>query len=384
MTNLRMSRALLSGTAGVGVAGVLALVSAPEAVASAQRPSAPGFEAVIGADAVMPFVKIPNEMVAHAAGSAVELSRQAGQAARCRAYGAGYWMGSGVESTVGDTGPGLEARVPASATVPAAPSMSLIPMGLYHNPTVTYRSNPDPGPSRTWGGGTIPSTRSPGVLVTTVPDRTIAVPLPAGPSDGVAPTWDAACPTPTRGSAVARTVQVPGIGAVVSTALARVDRRTGGYTATARTAATDVRTPTSTLDLVSSLLTVRMLPGEQPVVSYRISVAAKRIGDATSAFSDSDVVVAGTDVPAESLVDQFNTAAAAAAPAIQALLGPAGLQLVAPVVDDAGRRGHVRILAPVLTGHLGLTSREGTIGTDQGVRLGATYLDYVGPEWSGP
>lgn len=382
MSSWRLSRALLPGTAGV-----LALVLVPEAAASVQRPSTPGtsgYQVTVGADAVMPFAKIPHEMALHAAGSAVELARIPGEAPRCRAYGAGYWLGEAVEVTVGDQGPGPDARVPTSAAVPAAPSMTVIPMGLYHNPTVTYRSNPDPGPSRTWGGDTIPSTRSPGVRVTAVPDQPVAMPLPAGPENGVAPTWDAVCPTPTRGSAVARTVQVQGIGAVVSTAVARVDRHTGGYTATARTAATDVQTATSTLDLVSSLLTVRMRPGGKPVVSYRISVIAKHLGDASSALSGSGVVVAGTDVPADRLVAQFNAAAAAAAPAIQALLGPAGLQLVAPIVDDPGRHGHVRILAPVLTGHLGFAARQGNIGTDQGVRLGATYLDYVGPEWIAP
>ena len=353
---------------GAAVSAVLATQTPAAVGATAGRPP---YDLTVGADAVMPYVAIPWELAGHVGAAAVTL-RNGGGAAQpmCRAFGAGYWLGFGIEETAGDTGPGIEARVPAAAGVaPAAPDVAAMPAGVYRNPTASYRVNPDPGARRDWSGGTLPSTRDPGVQLGAEPGQSIAVPMPSFPAG---PAWVATCGRPTAGSATSRAVQVPGVGFAQGTSAGTVDRLTGTFTGTARAAVSDLRTAGGGIAAITALLSVRVAPGREPAVSYRLSVFSGRAAGAATALSEQEVVVAGTDVPASALPAQFNEAFAALGGTTSAL-APAGLQLVAPVVGrDA--RGRLRILAPAVAAHAGLPGREQGIGADQGVRLGTTYL----------
>ena len=191
--------------AAAGCAGLSAWLAcvAPAATAGTGTPVrvrfGPGHVATVGADAVSPYVRIPGEIPAHVAGTAVQLTAPySGRSGpRCRAYGAGYWLGDALEDTVGDPGPSVHALRPAAPSAlppsgpaaPSAPGMTAVPRGLYRNPTVSYRANPDPGPTRTWEGTTIPATRDPGISGRVSPEQGYEVPLPAR---GAAPTWVAA------------------------------------------------------------------------------------------------------------------------------------------------------------------------------------------------
>lgn len=116
-------------------------------------------------------------------------------------------------------------------------------------------------------------------------------------------------------------------------------------------------------------MNVTLRRGAEPLIGYRISINnAKGLGPRHQ-FDDHDVELVGLDVPASGLIAQFNEQVRANAPALAAL-GPLGLALLAPRVERYYDR--FAIAAPVVQANLGVAAREGTIGQNQVVLLGAT------------
>lgn len=142
--------------------------------------------------------------------------------------------------------------------------------------------------------------------------------------------WDAACASDTSGRAIANTVHLAGVEGIGSTVSASVDRHTGAYVGTARSYVLGLATASGALDSVTSLVQVRAEEGRQPVITYRVSIAdGKR-----------HLTLAGTNVSADRLPEQFAEqvharakAVEAFAPAVRVVLPqPTDHSLTAPLV----------------------------------------------------
>jgi hypothetical protein len=131
--------------------------------------------------------------------------------------------------------------------------------------------------------------------------------------------WDAACASDTSGRAVANTAEVAQAEGMGSTVSASVDRRTGTYVGTARSYVVGVRTPSGVLDSVTSLVQVKVADGAEPLVTYRVKLVD---GSRT-------VTLAGTDVPADRLGEQFGQQTAAKSAGVEAFAAK-GVQVVLP------------------------------------------------------
>jgi hypothetical protein len=176
----------------------------------------------------------------------------------------------------------------------------------------------------------------------------------------------------------------PGVHLAGSITQAHVDKRTGAFLADSRAWVTGLSGP---LDTISSVMQITALPGRMPLVSYRLSfldtsteVEPNQPPQAHFPDSKDGFTVAGQDVPADRLTDQFNQQVAANAAAIAAI-GPLGFTLLAPHYSKTGADwdsdvGAPYIVAPAIQGELGLTARKGTIGQDQYVRFAS--IEFAG------
>ncbi len=175
------------------------------------------------------------------------------------------------------------------------------------------------------------------------------------PADGTGVRWRADCADDVRGYAAAANPALAGAQGAGSVTSAKIDRRSGRYVATSRAYVAGLRTPSGVLDVVSSVVQVRHLPGGEPAVSYRIGTTG-------------GVLASGSDVPAADLVAQFNGSVRQNAAAV-AFLGPFGLTLMGPTVGTAENGVTSALYAPFLELGGGLAARKGAYGEHGYVRL---------------
>jgi hypothetical protein len=320
------------------------LTAAPPATAA---PSPFDFEEssyilTLRAGAVEPYALIPRDLPTDIGYSYVDLVHDIGQQdGRCEAWGAGYWLGQEVEEGV--LGPG------------AAPTDAGDVSKGYKNPTTSRQVRPDLTPAGQPSGS----------------DRT-----PAIPADGSAgPNWIAACAHDAKGNGTGELADLAGAKLVGSTSAAEVNKATGLYTGTSRAYIQDLDIG-GALVTITSLMQVKQAPGAQPVITYRLWLLDGGAEGTNYGLNQNGFTVAGTDVPADQLVEQFNDQIAQGARAIAAL-GPYGLTLLAPHVGKSTDGDRYSITAPVIQGNAGLKLRDGTIGQEQGLRFGSVTFQGV-------
>lgn len=288
------------------------------------------------AGAVEPYAIIPRDLPTDIGFSYVDLVHDIGmKQGRCEAWGAGYWLGTEVEEGV----LGLGAAPPDAGDVSKG----------YKNPTTSRQVRPDLSP---------PDAPSQS-------DRTPAIPA----SGNAGPNWVATCDHDAKGSGTGETADFAGATFVGSTSAAEVNKVTGVYNGIARAYIQDLEIA-GRFVTITSLMQVKQTPDTKPVITYRLSFLDGGVDGNNYGLDQNGFTVAGTNVPADQLVEQFNQQAAQGAGAIAAL-GPYGLSLLAPHVGKSTDGDRFSITAPVIQGKAGLKVREGTIGQEQGLRFGA-------------
>lgn len=190
-------------------------------------------------------------------------------------------------------------------------------------------------------------------------DGTVVYDIPA---EGTGVRWQAACDDEAGGRATGHMTDAGGVQAAGSATSGQLDKKTGVYTGTSRAFVAGLETAGGTLDLVSSVMRVQQLPGQEARITYRIGTSG-------------GTLASGLDVPAGNLTAQFNEAVRANAGALAAL-GPFGLTLVAPVVTEPGNSGRPVVNAPFLDLTLGLDARRGSVGHNNHLRL--VNIDFDG------
>jgi hypothetical protein len=154
------------------------------------------------------------------------------------------------------------------------------------------------------------------------------------------PQWTAACAADgSAGRAAATSAGVAAYEAAGSVTAAALDHATGGYTGSARAFVQNLVTPGGTVGLVTSAVSVTLGPGQEPLVSYRLELYGVHTrGRGSAAFDADGVSVAGDEVPATGLAQQFAEQVSG--------LGGLRLTLVAPSYVEQGP--HYRITAPAV------------------------------------
>jgi hypothetical protein len=288
-----------------------------------------------------PYVYIPREVPTDVGHSYVQLLHDfRGEHGYCEARGAGYWLDTVIEEGV--LGAGL--------APPDAGDIS----GGYHNPTVTRDVKPDVAAPGTEG-----SKLKPGVKNYFPPGQTV-VPLS---NDGPGYIWQAACDDEYTGHAQGDAVNTAGFQAVGSISQAAVDKRTGIYTGTSRAYVLGMA-GASGFDSASSLMQVTQQSGKEARITYRMSYFNS--GDST----ESGITFGGQDIPLSQFADQFNSQAKTLGQAGSAV-GPNGVGTLTPEVGVTSEGGRYSITISAGHGNFGLTSRDGTVGGNQGMRVGA-------------
>jgi hypothetical protein len=318
--------------AAAGLAGVPAANAAPQAF-NFQNSS---YILTLRAGAVEPYAVIPRDLPTDIGFSYVDLVHDLGQKqGRCETWGAGYWLGTEVEEGV----LGLGAAPPDAGDVSHG----------YKNPTTSRQVRPDLTPAGEPSGS----------------DRT-----PVIPAAGTAgPHWVATCNHDAKGSGTGELADVAGAKFVGSTSAAEVNKVTGLYTGISRSYIQDLEIG-GNLVTITSLMQVKQTPTSKPVITYRLSFLDGGPDGKNYGLNQNGFTVAGTNVPADPLVEQFNSQVEQGAGALAAL-GPYGLSLLAPHVGKSTDGDRFSITAPVIQGKAGLKVREGTIGQEQGLRFGS-------------
>jgi hypothetical protein len=284
--------------------------------------------------------------------SEVHLAHDLGQPqGTCEADGAAYWAGQYVEEAV----LGFGAAPPDAGSV----------QGGYHNPVFSRDVKPD------LSAGDNASGRKPGIVNPAPPGQEIT-PLRA---DGT-PLWiNSRCDNDLKGAGVGNVSDLgKTVDLVGSATEAEVNRATGDYVSTARAYVTGIQ-GAGNLDTVSSFMQVKQKPGLEPTITYRLSFIDANSGASNTGFNQNGFTLSGSDVPAGSLITQFNSQAKTLADAASAI-GPLGFQVLAPQVGtvpstEAGTTGLPYFTAPAIAAEAGLRLRDGTIGQDEKPRLGS-------------
>lgn len=185
----------------------------------------------------------------------------------------------------------------------------------------------------------------------TRPNPTEARAVPGDPSRGTnahrpvldapgpgAPQWSAECtPGGSAGRASGAAAGGPAYDAAGSASAAFLDPLTGGYAATARSFVTSLTTPAGVVGTVTSFVRVTMPARGEPTVTYRLALyGVDPPGRASAGFDSDGVSVAGDEVPATGIAEQFVREAGE----LSAALAGLRLALVAPTyVQDGPRYG---------------------------------------------
>jgi hypothetical protein len=326
------ARALPQAGRALLVAAAVAAVAPPAAAADGPRREDPPYAFGLRAAAVEPYLVAGRELPFAVGFSHVDLAHESA-GFRCDAVAAGYWLGV------------YEER------------------GLLYTDADPHRGNGPAGPNPTAARVSRPARAE-------WPDQT-----PVGPDGpGPGPNRTADCDdagTAGRGASV----ELDGAGVRVagSAATGAIDAAGGRYTGTGRAYVQGLAPSTGALDALTSSLAVTAAPGEQPTVTYRLTLfGVDPGGGARSEFDGDAVSVAGRDVPLGDLVRRFQDQVRARARELAPFLTP-GVTLLEPVVSS--QDGRLSVTAPAVAAAFGVTVlSERYLGREQGVRLGAvTY-----------
>ncbi|MGQ0468110.1 MAG: hypothetical protein ACT4QG_22680 [Sporichthyaceae bacterium] len=350
MTEFRSSRKRFAALAGA--TGAFALVASAMPTSAVAAPSAFDFVdssyiLTLRSGGFEPYAYIPRDLPTNVGHSYVDLIHdRAQERGRCETLGAGYWLGG--ETEEGVLGPG--------AAPPDAGDVS----GGYRNPTVMRDTAPNISP------GANQSAKDPGVRNYFPPGNEIL----DIPSNGNGPKWQATCDSDTLGSATGDVVNVGGFQLVGSTALAEVDKATGVYTGTSRAYVFGLE-GASGFDSASSFMQVVNKPNQKPTITYRMTYFNSGDNKNKSGFT-----FGGSDIPVEDFAKAFNDGAKAFGEAAKPI-GPIGAGTLTPEVGVTTDGNRYSITISAGHGNLGFAAREGTVGGNQGMRIGSVTFSGV-------
>jgi len=285
--------------------------------------------------------------------SAIQLTHDLGQPqGKCDARGGAYWMGQYVE----------EAVLQKGAAPPDAGDVS----GGYSNPVFSRTVKPDVSASAE--------------LNATDHHPFIQNPFPPGkevtklPNDGTPLYVTSSCDSDLKGSGTGNVLDVGKVADVIgSTTDSGVDKATGEYTSTARSYIAGIK-GAGPLTAISSFMTIKQVPGSDPVVTYRMSLIDNDSSGTITGWNQNGISLSGSNVPANQLTDQFNTQAQSAAAALAAL-GPFNVRVMSPETGQAGPSetgtSGKYVTAPSVQLDYGTHARDGGIGQHQITRFGA-------------
>jgi hypothetical protein len=182
------------------------------------------------------------------------------------------------------------------------------------------------------------------------------------PHEGNGVRWTAKCDNDAGGKAVGNNVDVAGVEGLGSTTMGKVDKKTGVYTGVSRAYVAGLNTASGTVDFITSYASIKHLPGQKPVVSYRIGLNGGTLASAA-------------DVPYGEVTKTFNESVKSNRAALSAI-GPTGLTLMGPTESVSENGGRYIINFPFFELEQGLESRRATVGQNQKIRL--VNVDYEG------
>ena len=296
-------------SAAVGVTKPATAMRTPAAAAhTGKAPAAGGGYDFFNSDfilrmrgsAMQPEADIPRPLVIGVGVSEVWLEKEiGGEHSDCETYGAGYYAGEVAEQGI------LESSGPPDAGNKGG--------GIF-NPTRSKDTKPNLSPGENLNA------REP--QIRDVRDGSAIYEIPAK-GNGVR--WEGVCDHDAAGHATGHNVDVAGAQAVGSTTIGVLDKKTGVYTGTSRAFVAGLETGSGTIDLISSIMQVKQLPGQAPTVSYRIGV-------------NGGTLASGADVPYQDLTEQFNDAVNGNSKAA-ASLATCGLILMGPTASRSETGG---------------------------------------------
>jgi hypothetical protein len=347
-----------SATRAAAVAGSLALIgamAAPAHAADAGNSNAKAFDwtnasyiLTLRSGGLETYAHIPRDLPQDVGYSFVELVHDTGQPqGQCEAWGAGYWLGQEVEEGV----------LGAGAAPPDAGDVS----GGYKNPTTSREVRPN------LSAGQSQSDRHPAIKNYFPPGNDIY----AFPPNGPGYKWTAKCDDDLKGETQGDVINAGGVQAVGSTAQAAIDKTTGVYTGTSRSYVIGLE-GASGFDSASSFMQVTNRPDKDATITYRMSY----FNSGGDNKGKNGITFGGTDVPVQQFADQFNANAKTFGQAISAV-GPAGAATLTPEVGVSTDGNRYSITISAGHGNLGFNARQGGLGEDQGMRLGAITFQGV-------
>jgi hypothetical protein len=290
------------------------------------------------ASAVQAEADIPHPLVPGFGYSAVNLEKNLGApVGKCEVFGAGFYLTDIVQEGI------LENSGPPDAGNKG---------GGVFNPVESKDTAPNLSP----GSGNLNS-RKPGLRSVTDGSRMAEI-----PHEGNGPRWTAKCDSDSAGKGVGNWLDAGGVEGFGSTSTGAVNRSTGEYTGVARSYVAGLGPAGQ--DVVHSWVSIKHMPKQKPVVSYRIGV------NGTPSAS-------GTNVPYGDLTKAFNEAMQSNHGATAAV-GPTGnlLALMGPTESESENGGRYIINFPFFEVQQGLEARKGGAGHNQRVRL--VNIDYEG------
>jgi len=294
------------------------------------------------------WANIPRDLPQDVGHSYVDLIHDIGQdKGRCETWGAGYWLGQEVEEGVLGKG----------AAPPDAGDVS----GGYSNPTTAREVYPNLS-----AGAENESNRHPGVKNYFPPGKDV-VPIP---SQGNGVKWMAKCDSDIKGSGQGDMLNVGGFQVVGSTSQAEVDKATGIYTGSSRAYVLGME-GASGFDSASSFMQVVNKPDSEPTLTYRMSYFNSGKNE-----KKNGITFGGQDIPVDQFAKAFNDGAKQFAAAAKSF-GPAGAGTLTPEVGVSTDGGRKSITISAGHGNLGSASRDGTIGMNQGMRIGSVTFQGI-------
>lgn len=317
---------LAAWAAGAGVLG--AAFAAPGAApADPARDEGPVYAFGLRAAVVEPFVRAARELPLGVGFSRIDLARDTA-GFRCDAVASAYWLGV------------YEERWPV------------------YSDTETYRGEGPLGPNPTAARVGRPGRAA-------WPDQS---PGPQPAASRRAGCDDAG----TAGRSADLELDDAGIRLGGSATSAAIDAATGRFTGDGRAYVQGLGPSTGALDAVSSTVAVTAVAGEEPTVTYRLTLLRADPGSgARSAFDQDGLSLVGRDVPAGDLVRQFQDQVRDHAREL-APFAALGVTVLEPAVTT--QDGVLAVTAPAVAVAGGATVIPRYLGREQGVRLGAvTY-----------
>jgi hypothetical protein len=289
------------------------------------------------AASIEPAADIPHPLVPGIGYSAVNLEKDiGGDKGSCEIYGAGMYLTDIVQEGV------LENSGPPDAGNKGG--------GIF-NPTESKDTAPN------LSAGQNLNARHPQVR-----DLTDGHGISDIPANGNGLNWQAKCDDDLGGKGIAYNTDVAGAQAIGSDTTGHLNKETGEYLGESRAFVVGLATPNGTIDFISSIMKVKALPGQEPVIDYAINATG-------------GTIIAGSGVKQSDLTKSFNDAMASAGAPLQAL-GAFGLVVMGPETTLSENGGRKILNAPFLDFTTGSNLREGTAGQAEHIRL--VNIDYEG------